>query len=127
MICLLFSRCWATTHWIKACLNCIYSQNGFHKCKTLVFLPLWFFEVLTIQLQLLHLTFNEYFYPKYSKNLIRTLRFKLQDSPDRIELLMLAINHPLRGIIMLSIVEEFYLVYLGIKRILDIPSNIVTI
>ena len=50
-----------------------------------------------------------------------------QDSPDRIELLMLAINHPLRGIIMLSIVEEFYLVYLGIKRILDIPSNIVTI
>ena len=72
-------------------------------------------------------TFDEYFYPKYSKNLIRTLRFKLQDSPDRIELLMLAINHPLRGIIMLSIVEEFYLVYLGIKRILDIPSNIVTI
>ena len=90
----------------KGLPSLIYSQYGFHKCKTLVFLPLWFFEVLTIQLKLLHLTFNEYFYPKYSKNLIRTLRFKLQDSPDRIELLMLAINRPLRGIIMLFIVKN---------------------
>ena len=85
------------------------------------------FKVLKIQLKLLHLTFKEYFYPKYSKNLIRTLRFKLQDSPDRIELLMLAINRPLRGITMLSMVKNYFLVYLGIKRILDIPSNILTI
>ena len=40
---------------------------------------------------------------------------------------MLAINHPLRGIVMLSIVKKFYLVYLGIKVILNIPSNVVSI
>ena len=40
---------------------------------------------------------------------------------------MLAINCPLQGIVMLSIVKKFYLVYLGIKRILDIPSNVVSI
>ena len=104
----------------------MYSQYGFHKYKTLVFLPFLSFMVLTIQLKLLHLIFKEYFYPKYSKNLIRTLRFKVQDSPDSIELLMLAINRPLRGIIMLSVVKNYYLVYLGMKNILCIPSNKVT-
>ena len=60
-------------------------------------------------------------------NLIQTLRYKLLDSPEYIELFMLAINCPLQGIVMLSIVKKLYLVYLGIKRILDIPSNVVSI
>ena len=60
-------------------------------------------------------------------NLIRTLRCKLPDSPDHIELIIIAINRPLRVIVVLSVVKKLYLVYLGIKRILDIPSNVVTI
>ena len=85
------------------------------------------FKVLKIQLKLLHLTFKEYFYPKLLKNLIQTLRYKLLDSPEHIELFMLAINCPLQGIVMLSSSQKIYLVYLGIKRILDIPSNVVSI
>ena len=64
------------------------------------------FKLLKIQLKQLQLTFKQYFYPKRLKNLIRTLRCELLDSQDHIELIMLAINRPLWGIVMLSIVKS---------------------